>query len=344
MLTNIHIERYKSLYDVTIDLESLTVLIGPNASGKSNICEAIYFLSKLIQHIEEQPKREGMSVPLSTLSQIIHDANLGQSSISSKFWRGEKAVMRFEINTTGTRKGEFPVLSFPSEFVALPLQRELVSALDNVKIYDFNPQSISSEQDASVAMSRSGQGVAYVLADILFESRDRFSELESHLMALIPTVGGISLERNSQNRYSLGLKDRFSKYVIPAPDLSDGTLRILALLAALYETSAPDIICIEEPENGIHPWLLHKIIELLNRISQDGIGGHPVQFILTTHSVALLNYLKPEQIRAVELDREGRTVVHKLPVDNQRFQKALDTFDGELGELWFTDMFGGNPR
>jgi len=456
MLTQIQIARYKSLYDVTIDLEPLTVLIGPNASGKSNICEAIYFFSKLIQHIEEQPQRDGMSVTLGVLNQVVQDANLGKSGIRNKFWRGATSELRFGFDDKPRRKrflfevqvenevqpksesemsvespdssnghtedtvlvnnavetvkldiideldksGEVPKqlsdrfqahsvsltskarirvehagsewmteygkkryliqkknqalkvyrtndvdsLAFPSEFIALPLKRELVSALDNVKIYDFSPYSISSESDASVSMSRTGEGVAYALGDILFESRERFAELESQLMTLIPTIGGIALERTAQNQYSLGLKDRFSKYVIPASDVSDGTLRILALLAALYETGAPDIICLEEPENGIHPWLLHKIIELLNRISQDGIGGHPVQFILTTHSIALLNYLKPEQIRAVELDEEGKTVVHKLPVDGQRFQKALDTFDGELGELWFTDMFGGNPR
>ena len=45
MLEKIRIERYKSLYDVTINLEPLTVFIGPNGSGKSNICEALFLLS-----------------------------------------------------------------------------------------------------------------------------------------------------------------------------------------------------------------------------------------------------------------------------------------------------------
>lgn len=352
MLTKLHIERYKSLYDVTIDLEPLTVLIGPNASGKSNICEAVYFWSRLVQYLEDPFLDLGTSgISLQILSQIVSESQLGESSIVQKFWRGKSDVFRFKMafGETVRKNGagadsSYMELSIPTESVSLPLDPKLVSALGNVKIYDFNPHSVAKGADLSVPFSRSGEGVANALTDILLNSRERFSELESVLMELIPTVGGIVLERKSETRFALGLKDRFSKYVVPVADVSDGTLRILALLTALYEVNTPDIICLEEPENGIHPWLLHKVVELLNRLSLQGIGGHPVQFIVTTHSVSLLNYLRPEQIRAVELDDEGKTIVHNLPVDGQRFQKALDVFDGELGELWFTDMSGGNPR
>jgi predicted ATPase len=84
-------------------------------------------------------------------------------------------------------------------------------------------------------------------------------------------------------------------------------------------------------------------MELLKIVSTEGIAGKPVQVLITTHSPVLLNYVEPYQVRAVELDNEGKTQVHSLPIDSVRFQKALEAYDGALGELWFTNVFGGNP-
>jgi predicted ATPase len=85
-------------------------------------------------------------------------------------------------------------------------------------------------------------------------------------------------------------------------------------------------------------------VELLKIVSTEGITGNPVQVLITTHSPVLLNYVEPHQVRAVELDGEGKTQVHNLPVDSVRFQQALAAYDGDLGELWFTNVFGGNPE
>ncbi len=192
-------------------------------------------------------------------------------------------------------------------------------------------------------MSRIGQGLSNTLADILLSDRDRFDELEQRLSQLVPNIKRIVLPRNEQNQFSLELVDRYSDHRIPASEISDGTLRILAFLASLYQIETPSIICFEEIENGVHPWLLHKMIELLKLVSTEGINGKPVQVLITTHSPVLLDYVEPKQVRAVELDTEGKTQVHELPIESKAFQKALDAYDGALGELWFTNVFGGNP-
>ena len=192
-------------------------------------------------------------------------------------------------------------------------------------------------------MDRTGQGIAYSLVDILLTNRKSFDELEERLIQLIPNIARISLPRKGQD-FELELIDKYSEHHIPASDISDGTLRILAFLVALYQEKTPSIICFEEIENGIHPWLLNKIMELLKIVSTEGINGKPVQILITTHSPLVLNYVEPHQVRAVELDDEGKTQVHALPTDSARFQKALEAYDGELGELWFTNVFGGNPE
>ncbi|MFM6277413.1 MAG: AAA family ATPase, partial [Dolichospermum sp.] len=189
-----------------------------------------------------------------------------------------------------------------------------------------------------------GQGIANTLLDILLANRDSFDELQDRLTQLVPNIKKIVLPRGENQTFSLELVDRYSEHHIPASDISDGTLRILAFLTALYQENTPSIICFEELENGVHPWLLHKMMELLKIVSTEGITGKPVQVLITTHSPVLLNYVEPHQVRAVELDKEGKTQVHKLPIDSVRFQKALEAYDGALGELWFTNVFGGNPE
>jgi len=318
MLTQIRIQRYKSLYDVTVDLEPLTIFIGPNGSGKSNVCGAL--------------KDVALNISSSKINTNIFTPN--------KFWHGQTQSMVFYlwIKTLETRLSH--VIAHDNKIPETPPPPEISKALNKVIVYDFNPALISNE-GSNILLTPTGQGLANTLAAILLDNRDRFNELEQRFIQLVPNIARISLKQNGS--FNLRLVDKYSNYVISAEDISDGTLRLLAFLAALYDVETPSIICFEEPENGVHPWLLHKMIELLTLISTEGITGQPVQVLITTHSPVLLNYVKAEQVRAVELDHEGKTQIHCLPTETAQFQAAMEAYDGELGELWFTNLFGGNP-
>jgi len=164
------------------------------------------------------------------------------------------------------------------------LSSPLYNALRKVSIYDFAPVALSSKTSPTGNMEMTGQGIAYALVDILHNNRKNFDELEERLKKLVPNIQRIVLPRGENQTFLLELIDRYSEHHIPAADISDGTLRILALLTALYQENTPSIICFEEIENGIHPWLLHKVIELLKIVSVEGITGQPVQILITTHS------------------------------------------------------------
>ena len=344
MLERIRIQRYKSLYDVVIDLEPLTVLVGPNGSGKSNICEALLFLSRLVEWISQQSASDHISLPNQTLA-IVAKHLFGVGDFRSKFWQGREQPIHFSFTLrTGDKLRISKDIAIPSEFLELPLEKPITETLVGLKSFDFNPAALA-QAVSTRSMDRSGLGIAYSLADILLKDRLRFNQLEERLLSLIPNVSGIVLDRQQEtNQFLLFLRDRFSNFLVPAQDISDGTLRLLAFLTSLYAIDSSNIICFEEPENGIHPWLLHEIVDLLNHVSTEGINGRPVQVLITTHSPAFLNLVKPEQMRAVELDSEGRTVVSKLPLASERFQKVIEAFAGNLGEAWFTNVFGGNPR
>jgi predicted ATPase len=381
MLSKLKVQRYKSLFDTEIDLEPLTVFIGPNGSGKSNICEPLVvlsnFLNRLIGNVDD------ISSIKDIFSKSLHSIDNNQTNITSKFWHGQLDEICFNVSTeenddyalkpvelfvtfryleqkVSINIHDYPDLSNPDYYSVPNLQATdnlrdfLISknypdspiaiALRKICIYDFAPFSLANEVQLEVSMQRTGQGIAYALADILFSNRKSFDELEERLRLLVPNIQRISLLRGKNQTFSLQLVDQYSENPIPASDISDGTLRILAFLTALYQQDTPSIICFEEIENGVHPWLLHKMMELLKLVSTEGITGKPVQVLITTHSPTLLNYVEPYQVRAVELDNEGKTQVHKLPTDSVRFQKALEAYDGSLGELWFTNQFGGNPE
>lgn len=348
MLTQLRIQGYKSLYDVTIDLEPLTVFIGPNGSGKSNVCEALDVLSRLKSRYNGSlaPHVFGDTVREFTEARYYdYRDQIPHESWRSKYWRGQIGPMTFQLQACNA-KGEAEAYAFiiphngSESFVPKEIPNAISAQLDIVRTYDFNPASVSLSSPRT--LTSRGEGIATSLRDILLDNRERFIELETRFTEMVPNVSRIALKQGGKN-VDLGLIDRYSDFSVPMTEISDGTLRILALLTALYQTPTPTILCFEEPENGIHPWLLHKVMELLQKVANEGITGQPVQILITTHSPVLLNYCAPEQIRAVELNSEGKTQIHPLPTDSERFQLALEAYENKLGELWFTNVFGGNP-
>jgi len=375
MLSKLRVQHYKSLFDTEVDLEPLTVFIGPNGSGKSNICEGLVILSDFLQRLINIGSNTARIKEF--FSQSLQAVSKNKQSIESKFWQGKSDYFSLSASTLDRTKnspdenivGVSVNLDYNKPNMSMNItglnrsttaqytpdlrnfmvdckypNSSLAKSLNKVSIYDFAPVNLSSDISSIGSMERTGQGIAYALVDILHANRKNFDELEERLTRLVPNIQRISLPRGENQTFSLELIDRYSEHHIPASDISDGTLRILAFLTALYQEDTPSIICFEEIENGVHPWLLHKMIELLKIASTEGITGKPVQILITTHSPVLLNYVKPEQVRAVELDNEGKTQVHNLPTDSVRFQKALEAYDGALGELWFTNVFGGNPE
>ena len=122
--------------------------------------------------------------------------------------------------------------------------------------------------------------------------------------------------------------------VIPATRLSDGTLRYLCLLAVLCHPQPPPLICIEEPELGLHPDILPTVSKLLLEASERS------QLIVTTHSDMLVDALTNEWWSIVVCEKhDGQTVMRRL--DEEKMATWLENY--RLGELWSSGEIGGNP-
>ena len=122
---------------------------------------------------------------------------------------------------------------------------------------------------------------------------------------------------------------------VPATRLSDGTIRFIALLALLLSAKPAPLVCIEEPELGLHPDAVALLADLLMEASER------MQLIVTTHSDALVAGLTKQPDAIVVCERPGvGTELRRL--DPDRLSKWLEE-DYGLGDLWRMGELGANP-
>lgn len=267
------------MYDTEIQLEPLTVFIGANGSGKSNICEALFVLSNFLQKCLNN-RNNGVNIN-NLLESAIKEINRQQSnaSIQTKLWHQELEYLLFRVNSENLQANKLAILAIKFDFnkqefliraledledkvlgnfdysvfsSSANLTKDLqavptiTKSLEEVKIYDFSPIDLSLNYSIP-NMDKTGKGITYALVNILHTNRQQFDELEERFTQLIPNIKRISLPLGEIQSFKLELIDKYSNQPIPTHDISDGTLRILAFLTALYEKETPSIICFEEP-------------------------------------------------------------------------------------------------
>jgi predicted ATPase len=122
-------------------------------------------------------------------------------------------------------------------------------------------------------------------------------------------------------------------FTIPASRLLDGTLRFLCLLALLCDPEPPPLICIEEPELGLHPDVVPSLAHLLRDASTR------TQLVVTTHSDTLVDALSdsPEDVVVCEKE-DGQTILRRL--EREALRLWLERYS--LGQLWRAGEIGGN--
>ena len=170
------------------------------------------------------------------------------------------------------------------------------------------------------------ENLALVLNKIRFDGRKRLLEA---LKALYPEIQDFNV-RVEAGRVQLFLEE--GNHSIPATRLSDGTLRYLCLLAILCHPEPPPLVCIEEPELGLHPDVLPEVARLLVEASAR------TQLIVTTHSDILVDAMteRPEAVVVCEKSN-GTTEMHRLK--KEHLTEWLDKY--RLGQLWTKGQLGG---
>ncbi len=354
-----------------IELGPLNVLIGPNASGKSNLIRALHLLSRV-------PKEKLLSPPDRSLSDDWirrgRHALIG-GKIKVTFPHAKEPLVyelgirsvngEFEVLSEHIRAGATKVLdrselfptTDPSTLIyseqniglvvearrsALSLGRpepplvQAADALASIAVYqDWSfgsaaplrvPQSADLPNDA---LQEDAANLGLVLNRLNQDSASK-GRLIDGLQQLYEGIADLRVNV-TRGKVVLDVKEGDSR--IPASHLSDGTLRYLCLLAILNDPDPPPLICLEEPELGLHPDILPTVGELLIDASTR------CQLIVTTHSDVLVDKLTytPEHVVVCE-KIDGQTHMRRLDKDDL----AGWLKDYSLGQLWSSGHIGGN--
>lgn len=180
-------------------------------------------------------------------------------------------------------------------------------------------------------INRDGTGLAKAFAELLLNDREKLPPIEEALSRAIPTAKRIHVvHEKSTGNYVLQIETPEGTR-ISTRNLSDGVLLFLAFLLLTLGPEPAPILVIEEPETGIHPGLLEKVVALLKGLTSSQHAPSPVQVILTTHSPVLLNFVDPSEIRVVRRGDEGTKV--RPFQDTEGLDKLLE-YQGP-GEIWF---------
>jgi predicted ATPase len=194
-------------------------------------------------------------------------------------------------------------------------------------------------------MDSTGFGLALCLDDILGYDRDRFIAMENRFRQIFTNIRSIKLRAEPAYRAPIdptryipvlqhadgkGIYVQFtdSAELVPASQLSDGVLLVLAYLTLLYLPQPPRVILVEEPENGIHPKRLNDVLNILKELVAE--QSHS-QIVMTTHSPYVVDLFKPEEVSLCKKEDDGSISVHRLS-ESQSVREQLDVFT--LGEIW----------
>ena len=349
MFQSIELENLLSFKHVQLELKPLNVLIGANASGKSNLIRAFGLLRALPKDMSAEVAEGGgvrgwvnqktrrtarIYVSLETAGYEISFREVGQSyEITDEQCGG--AIARADV---------VPAASFTKSILSDGMGRYdpnvalIAGAFETVRLYrEFKTGPGTSARFGVSAsgfgeyLSEDGGNLAAVLSKMkLHGLSERVNEylkrfFDEFVEVFVHPSGGISQIYVREKGISTG---------ISGLGLSDGTLRWLCLLAVLLDPEPAPLVCLEEPEAGLHPDAIRMVAELLVEASTR------TQLIVTTHSPALVDALssQPESVVVCERDFDGFTQLKRLK--SADLDEWLERYS--LGQLWQKGEIGGN--
>ena len=325
----IEFQNYKALRKANLPLSRFTLIVGANGSGKSTALNAITALANPRKWLADAIRTAG--VPASESVQLTAK------------WVEDKGAYRFTSQWTPGGKG--PLIK-PIDRQEMGFTERLAARLQRARLYSLHAFAIAEQVHLrpQIELAPSGANLAGVLDRLRDQYPERFESLNQELMRWIPEFDKVLFETPREGHRSIALRTREGKHSIRATDLSQGTLIALALLTIAYVPEPPSIVCLEEPDHGLHPRLLRDVKDALYRLAfPEGSGEkrEPVQVIATTHNPYFLDLFKehPEQI--VIAEKVGLEAKFSRLSDRKDLDEILA--DAPLSEVWYSGVLGGVP-
>lgn len=355
-IQQVKIKNYKSIAQISVNLEPFTVLVGPNGAGKSNFIDALAFVQEcLSESIELAFKNRGGIAAVRRISAghpthitirfvlnlhadlfadyVFEIAAKPKEKFSVARERCVVQKLMGESHSFEIRDGKFTTeipgirpkvapdrlalfaASATDEF------RPVYDFLTSMRFYSIVPIRLRElqEPDAGDFLKRDGSNAAAVLKRLQEETQgnghyDRVCRLLSRVVDGIKKVEyrDLGQKETLQFKQDVGLEH---PWTFNALNMSDGTLRVLGLLLAVYQPGPYSVVAVEEPEATVNPAVAEVVVEVLMDAAKQK------QVVLTSHSPDILDYkeLTDTEIRVVTMDH-GRTLIAPI---SQAGRKAI---------------------
>lgn len=375
-LTRLRASGYRSLKDVEVSVGSLNLLIGANASGKSNVLDALRSLAdgvrakdftecvsarggilhlawkgqaaseiQLVTTFEDGARRYEWTVRLqrSGLGFEVREQldELRDSGPSSRLLEAEGGKVWWWSNQANAKLNmalaptacALAVASADHSFPA----HHVAAFVERWGFFDPSPPILrraSRGEDDSFQLDPSGRGLAARLYTLKNTKPDIFGKILAATRAVLGVPEAIEFRVSEfDDRVYFLQSEQDLDYRIHQVGASSGTLRMLALMTALFGERDAGLVGIEEPENHVHPSALRAFAEYLRDASTHA------QILVTTHSPLLLDCLPlPEEVCVVQRTEEGTKVTREE--HPEAVKEALEKSGFGLGEFYETKGFG----
>jgi len=317
-IKKIHITNYKSLVDFELSYPTpFSVFFGTNAAGKSNIFEVLELTSFVIRKPEEALKffggfEEIFSFQKKELNEKIISVKIEISGNNSLEFDIKENSDKISLRKFSDTKHEFKDI-FGGNFSRLLVGNEKIKK----EIYRDDKKLNSDGSNKSKVLER------------LLKDSDLREEIIEWLQFVIPEFDNIEIKKDElTGEDKILIYEKYSAIPFSGNLISDGTENLISLITALYQSNKPQILLIEEPENGLNPKVIKEFVYLCRELSKD--KGHIIW--LATHSQSLVAEIKPEEAIMVYKER-GITNVKQFP--------DLNLHNLKMDDAWLSNVLGG---
>lgn len=222
----------------------------------------------------------------------------------------------------------------PDRYFALSTLKKALSEISVYDYFDTTPASKIRKPMLPTSENKlytDGSNLPQVLNTIKINDKSNFNRIKELLSNVNEKYSGIDFNLVGGN-IELMLEESNLNKSIHVTHISDGTLRFLCLLSIFFNNNRGSLVCIDEPEVGLHPDMIKTICESIQETSSKA------QYLIATHSEHILDSFQVKNVRVFEKDENNSTEVKEFNSEN--FDEWYDSFN--LGRMWRQGDLGGN--
>lgn len=355
-MDKLEIQGYKSIKNLVLQLRGINILIGANGSGKSNLLSFFVFLKTMYnRNLREFVALSG------GMDKFLHMGRKVTSEIRAKLSFAENA---YSFSLTAGAEGfvitneelwydNNPYVENPVDIASFSGESELRYStlsragyirnyLNELKKYHFHDTSknspftkVSNIETGGHYLFPQGENLAAFLYVINRQAPKHYNLIIRTIQTVAPYFRDFYLKPDENGNLLLKWQDKYSENIYGATDLSDGTIRFIALATLFMQPELPQTIILDEPELGLHPVAIAKLSGMVKSVAAKGC-----QIIVATQSTDLISYFDAEDIITVD-QIEGESVYKRLSSDE--LGEWLEEYT--IDELWKRNMIhNGQPN